>query len=174
MNQAQPLSENDRKNNPNYEAFLRSVFVKSETAYASLHTSLAEQRLRYALSMQDMVWERGKMAIDLYMLASETHAQAEENAQLRAAVQPKAPEASAALREDVARTRAAKDKGNFALLRGRTKVTLATAGLYLGIGRRAVEQAIKKNKLDATGARMNRRVTVDSLIGYCPPTENTN
>jgi hypothetical protein len=70
------------------------------------------------------------------------------------------------------------DKGNLDLLRtdGKLKdaVTLETACRFGGVSRRAIEKAIKRGSLKASGSYQNRRITVDSLLKYFPPENNTN
>jgi hypothetical protein len=66
------------------------------------------------------------------------------------------------------------DKGDFALLEGKQYVNLAIAERYLGIGRRAVEKAAAKGSLTAIGRAQGRRITVNSLLEYLPPSKNAN
>ena len=63
----------------------------------------------------------------------------------------------------------APNKGDFELLRGKEFVNVAVARQYLGVTRRAVEKAINKKALDASGYRLNRRISVASLCKYLPP-----
>ena len=67
----------------------------------------------------------------------------------------------------------APDKGNLAILLcdGKLKkaVTLDVARRFGGVGRRAIQIAIKKKHLETKGERQNRRVSVASLLDYYPP-----
>jgi len=66
------------------------------------------------------------------------------------------------------------DQGDFALLKGKQYVNFDIARRYLGIGRRAVEKAVAKGSLTAIGCGQGRRITVDSLRLYLPPSKNAN
>ena len=85
---------------------------------------------------------------------------------------PTAPESARPVEGRPGRTA----KGNLGLLRedGKLKraVTLDTAARFGGVGRRAIEKALRKGPLEAEGEGQNRRVIVESLLQYFPP-ENT-
>jgi hypothetical protein len=71
------------------------------------------------------------------------------------------------------------DKGNVALLRGtddklKNSVTVDVACRFGGVSRRAIEKAVKGEKLNAEGERQNRRIIVQSLLKYFPPEDNAN
>jgi len=71
------------------------------------------------------------------------------------------------------------DKGNQGILRGldgkfKDAVNVDTARRFGGVGRRAIEKAVKKGSLQSEGGRKNRRVSVQSLLKYFPPENNTN
>jgi hypothetical protein len=71
------------------------------------------------------------------------------------------------------------DKGDLEILRGtngnfKSAVTLDVAARFGGVSRRAIEKALAKGSLGAVGTRQNRRVTVESLLKYFPPENNTN
>src|SRR5208283_2833213 len=58
-----------------------------------------------------------------------------------------------------------RDKGNVGLLRGmdgnlKTSVTVDTAARFGGIGKRAIEKAVRKGAIETSGARANRRILV--------------
>jgi len=60
---------------------------------------------------------------------------------------------------------------NPALLEGHKAVSLRTAREYLGIGPRAVQMAVKKEKLVIVGKGHTKKITVESLLAYLPPSE---
>ena len=65
------------------------------------------------------------------------------------------------------------DKGNLAILRnlhGELKeyVNLDVAARFGGVSRRAIEKAVAKGALIAVGFRLNRRISVGSLLQYFP------
>jgi hypothetical protein len=62
-----------------------------------------------------------------------------------------------------------KRKGDLSLLEGKTTVRPRTAASYVGVTERRIQQAIHDKKLEATGRKGNRMVTVDSLTRYQPP-----
>ena len=66
------------------------------------------------------------------------------------------------------------DEGDFSLLKGKQYVNLDIAGRYLGIGRRAVQKAVRKGSLTASGRGPSRRITVESLLKYLSPSINAN
>lgn len=66
------------------------------------------------------------------------------------------------------------DTGNLAILRGidgklKDAVTLDTARRFGGVSRRAIEKTARKGSLHVDGERLNRRVSVQSLLKYFPP-----
>jgi hypothetical protein len=64
-------------------------------------------------------------------------------------------------------------KANATLLKGKEYVPVHTACSYLGVGRRAVEYAMKKGSLTSQGRSQNRKISTDSLLKYLPPEETT-
>jgi hypothetical protein len=64
------------------------------------------------------------------------------------------------------------EEGNADLLHGKDWVTFRTAGSYLGRTRRAIEIAAKKGSLTAQGCGQNRRISVESLVKYLPPSKS--
>ncbi|PWU03907.1 MAG: hypothetical protein C5B51_17960 [Terriglobia bacterium] len=62
-----------------------------------------------------------------------------------------------------------KRRGDLSLLEGKKAVRLRTAALYAGVTERRIQQAIKDEKLAATGRKGQRLVAVDSLKLYQPP-----
>ena len=65
------------------------------------------------------------------------------------------------------------DKGNEELLRGvdgdlKAHVTLDIASRCGGVGKRAIEKAVRKGSLESCGERANRRILVTSLLKYFP------
>lgn len=62
-----------------------------------------------------------------------------------------------------------KRRGDLSLLEGKTTVRPRTAASYVGVTERRIQQAIQDKKLEATGRKGNRMVTVDSLTRYQPP-----
>jgi hypothetical protein len=71
------------------------------------------------------------------------------------------------------------DKRSITLLRGidgklKDAVPIDLARRYGGVSRRAIEKAIKRGTLQARGERLNRVVSVESLLVYFPPETNTN
>jgi hypothetical protein len=66
------------------------------------------------------------------------------------------------------------DKGNVTKLRGtdgelKKAVTVDVACRFGGVGRRAIEKAVKKGSLESEGEYRNRRILVQSLLKYFPP-----
>jgi hypothetical protein len=66
------------------------------------------------------------------------------------------------------------EKGNLHLLLStdgalKKSVTLAMAGRFGGVSRRAIQKAAKKGSLEAAGEGPNRRIVVQSLLKYFPP-----
>jgi hypothetical protein len=51
-------------------------------------------------------------------------------------------------------------------------VDFLTAEAYAGVGSRRRQQLKKDGVLDVTGSGQNRRITVESLMKYCPPVED--
>lgn len=94
-----------------------------------------------------------------------------EGSQRQSTIQPTQTEPAPA-------TFQAQDKGNLALLysegRLKTTVTVATACRFGDVGPRAIQKAIRKGSLQATGSGQNRRIAVDSLLKYFPPENNAN
>lgn len=71
------------------------------------------------------------------------------------------------------------EKGTVDLLHGvdgkvKHAVTVDVARRFGGVGRRAIEKAIKKGALKAEGESQNRRILVESLLKYFPPENSTN
>jgi hypothetical protein len=71
------------------------------------------------------------------------------------------------------------DKRNLALLRGtddqlKRAVTVDVARRFGGVGRRAIEKAVKKGSLESEGEGPNRRIIVQSLLKYFPPKKHAN
>ena len=64
------------------------------------------------------------------------------------------------------------EEGNADFLHGKDWVTFRTAGTYLGRTRRAIEIAAKKGSLTAQGRGQNRRISVESLVKYLPPSKS--
>jgi hypothetical protein len=67
-------------------------------------------------------------------------------------------------------------KGDVALLKKADgsyyqTVNLSTAELYAGIGERRRQQ-LMQNVLKVVGQGPNRRITVESLLAYCPPEQD--
>jgi len=65
-------------------------------------------------------------------------------------------------------------KGDSRLLCNQNAVNFKKAEEYLGITRRGLQKAIKAGKLDVVGGGRNRKVTVESLKRYLPPSDNVN
>ncbi len=66
------------------------------------------------------------------------------------------------------------EKGNVATLRGKEFVTVETACAFGGVGRRAIEKAVRKGSLLSEGEGPNRRISAASLLKYFPPENNAN
>jgi hypothetical protein len=66
------------------------------------------------------------------------------------------------------------DKGNLEVLGDKDRFTNETAQRFLGLGKRAVEKAIKRGDLEYVGRGLNKRITRKSLLLFLPPKEKTN
>jgi hypothetical protein len=60
-------------------------------------------------------------------------------------------------------------KGDIRLLHNQTAANFVVAETYLGIKRRGLQKAIKAGKLEVVGEGRNKKVTVESLKRYLPP-----
>lgn len=65
-------------------------------------------------------------------------------------------------------------KGDPELLGDETVVLLSVADQFLGITSRGRQKAVKAGKLDIVGFGQGKKVTVESLLRYAPPSKKTN
>jgi hypothetical protein len=73
----------------------------------------------------------------------------------------------------------AERKGDITLLQKRdgslyASVPFSTAESYLGISARQRQKLQDDGRLKVIGKGLNRRITVESLMEYCPPREDTD
>ncbi len=55
------------------------------------------------------------------------------------------------------------------LLNGKRLVAMQTAQIYLGVGKRRVQQLVKDGTLDTEGRGIHKKIVTDSLKKYVPP-----